>query len=179
GGLEREVLDWDLDRLAVHDEPLRPVAAGPRSLCASTDCRRSEFMLYQLRRWAGNDAAVRRLYQTLFSRFQLRPTVPGGFEQGARTLIRPDPGPLFDQLPHGGFLYDDAIAAVRREPRDSGGWRTTVVVERRARGRFPQELWVVADSDTTVARSTALTARETLSVVTRTRPRWVVLDPRA
>ena len=177
--LEREVLDWDLDRLALHDEPLRPEAAGHGSLCASTDCRRREFMLYQLRRWAGNDDLVRRLYRALFSRFQLRPTVTGGFQQAARAMIRPDPGPLFAQLPQGGMLYDDAIAAVRRAPRDSGGWRTTVVVERRAPGRFPQELWVVADSDTTVARATALAPRETLTVVTRTRPRRVVLDPRA
>jgi hypothetical protein len=177
--LEREILDWDLDRLAEEDEPLPPADAGRGALCASTDCRRSEFMLYQLRRWVRNDDTVRTLYRTLFNRFKLRPTIPRGFQRAARALIRPDPGPLFDQLPHGGTLYDDAIAAVRRAPRDGGGWSTTVVVERRAAGRFPQELWVVADSDTTMAHATALAPRESLTVVTRTRPRRVMLDPRA
>lgn len=173
--LEREILDWDLDGLALRDEPLGPPSST--SPCATTNCRRTEFMSHQLRRWAGSDEAMRNLYRTLYSRFLLKPTVPGAFQQIASELIRPKPDPLYAQLPRGGVLYDDAVASARREPIDEGGWRTTVVVERRGAGLFPQTLWVVADSDTAVARAAALTPRETLTVVSRTRPRRVMLDP--
>ncbi len=173
--LEREILDWDLDGLALHDEPLgRRSSTSP---CATTYCRRTEFMSSQLRRWAGSDEAMRNLYRTLYDRFLLKPTVPGAFQQIAGELIRPKPDPLYAQLPRGGTLYDDAVASARREPIGEGGWRTTVVVERRAAGLFPQTLWIVADSDTAVARAAALAPRETLTVVSHTRPRRVILDP--
>jgi hypothetical protein len=174
--LEREILDWDLDGLARLDEPLDDASSA--SPCSTTYCRRTEFMSYQLRRWAGGDEPMRRLYRTLYDRFQLKPTVPGAFQEIAGELIRPRPDPLYAQLPRGGTLYDDAIASARRERIDRG-WRTTVVVERRATGLFPQTLWIVADSDTVVTRAAALTPRETLTVVSRTRPRRAVLDPLA
>lgn len=174
--IEREILDWDLDGLARRDEPLG-VTTGA-SPCITTYCRRTEFMSYQLRHWAGSDETMRRLYRALYTRFQLRPTVPGAFQAVAGELIQPRPDSLYTQLPRGGTLYDDAIASARREPSDSG-WRTTVVIQRRAAGLFPQTLWIIADSDTAVARATALTPRETLAVVTRTRPRRAVLDPLA
>jgi hypothetical protein len=175
--LEREILDWDLDGLATNDEPLgSPSSTSP---CASTYCRRTEFMSYQLRTWAGGNDAMQRLYHALYARFLLRPTVPGAFQQIARELIQPNPDPLYRQLPQGGTLYDDAVAAARREPTGDGRWRTTVVVERRAAGIFPQTVWVVAEGDTATARAAALTPRETLTVVTRTRPKRVLLDPLA
>ena len=174
--LEREILDWDLDGLARLDEPLG--AASGASPCGTTYCRRTEFMSYQLRHWAGGDAPMRRLYRTLYDRFQLKPTAPGAFQEIASELIRPRPDPLYDQLPRGGTLYDDAIASARRERMD-GNWRTTIVVERRAKGLFPQTLWIIADGDTAVARAAALTPRETLTVVSRTRPRRAILDPLA
>jgi hypothetical protein len=175
--IEREILEWDLDRLALRPEPLQ--RASSTSPCASTICRRTEFMSYQLRRWAGSDEAIRKLYRALYTRFQLRPTLSGAFQQMARELIQPNPDSLYAQLPRGGTLYDDAVTSVRREQVDSGRWRTTAVVERRAAGVFPRILWVIADSDTVVARATALTRRETLTVVTRTPPRRAVLDPLA
>lgn len=175
--LEREILDWDLDGLATDDEPLgSPSSTSP---CASTYCRRTEFMSYQLRTWAGGNEAMQQLYHALYARFLLRPTVPGAFQQIAGELIRPKPDPLYRQLPRGGTLYDDAVAGARREPTGDGRWRTTVIVERRAAGLFPQTVWVVADGDTGVARAAALTPRETLTVVTRTRPKRVLLDPLA
>jgi hypothetical protein len=175
--LEREILDWDLDGLATADEPLgSPSSTSP---CASTYCRRTEFMSYQLRTWAGGNEAMQRLYHALYARFLLRPTVPGAFQQIARELIEPSPDPLYRQLPQGGTLYDDAIAGAHREPTPDGRWRTTVVVERRAAGIFPQTVWVVTEGDTATARAAALTPRETLTVATRTRPKRVLLDPLA
>jgi hypothetical protein len=133
-------------------------------------------MSHQLRRWGGDDA-MRRLYATLYTRFRLRPIPPGSFQRMARELIAPPPDPLYRQLPRGRILYDDAVASARRDSLDDGRWRTTVIVERRAAGLFPQTVWVVAESDTGVGRAAALTPSETLSVVTRTRPRRVLLDP--
>ncbi len=175
--IEREVLDWDLDRLALRDEPLeRATASSP---CASSSCRRMEFMSYQLRRWAGSDAPIRSLYRTLFARFELRPTVQGAFQQIASGVIHPAPDSLYAQATRGGILYDDALVTARREPIGAAGWRTSAVVERRSPGVFPRTVWVVADSDTVAVRAIALTPRESITVVTRSRPRRVLLDPRA
>jgi hypothetical protein len=172
--IEREILDWDLDRSALRDEPLAaPTSASP---CATTFCRRTEFMSYQLRHWAGSDETIRNLYRALYTKFLLQPTVPGAFQVTARTLITPQPDSLYPQVLRG-TLYDHAVAAARRERTGDGRWRTTAVIERRAPGLFPQTVWVVADSDTAVARAAALAPRETVSVVTRTRPRWVEVDP--
>jgi hypothetical protein len=174
--IEREVLDWDLDRSALRNEPLTaPTSSSP---CATTFCRRTEFMSYQLQRWAGSNETMRTLYRALYNRFLLRPTVPGAFQATAREFIDPNPDPLYPQVLRG-TLNDHAIGAARREPTGDGRWRTTAVVERRAPGRFPQTIWVVADSDTAVARAATLAPRETVTVFTRTRPRMVVLDPLA
>jgi hypothetical protein len=175
--IEREILDWDLDRLGLRDEPLGPSASG--SPCISTSCRRFELVSHQLRRWAGNDQALRQLYRTLYDRFKLRPTVPGVFQELARATITPTPDSLYVQLSRGGTLYDDAVMSADREPMEQGGWRTTAVLERRGAGIFPRMVWVVADSDTVVTRAASLAARETVTTLTRSRPRRVVLDPLA
>jgi hypothetical protein len=173
---EREILDWDLDGLASVDEPLS--ARSPGSACTSTSCRRAEFMSHQLRKWGGEEA-MRRLYNTLYLQYGLRPILPGTFQETARELIRPAPDPLYRQLPRGGVLYDDALVSSRRELAEDGTWHTTAVVERRAPGVFPRTLWVIADRDTAAVRGVSLAPSETLTVATRTRPRRVVLDPLA
>jgi hypothetical protein len=173
--IEREILDWDLDRLGIRDEPLGPVTSV--SACVTVFCRRTEFMSYQLRRWAGSDEAMRNLYRALYTRYLLRATVPGAFQRTAQEMITPRPDTLYVQLMRGD-LYDDAVSA-RREPVGDGSWRTQVVVERRAAGVFPQTVEVVAESDTAVVRAVAMVPRETLTVVTRSRPRRVVVDPNA
>ena len=175
--IEREILEWDLDRLALGDEPLGPAASG--SPCISTGCRRFELVSHQLRRWAGSDQAMRQLYRALYDRFELRPTVPGAFQQMARAMIKPSPDSLYVQLSRGGTLYDDAVVLARREPAGATGWLTTVAVARRGAGVFPRTLWVVAEGDTVVTRAASLAVQETVTVVTRTRPKRVVLDPLA
>jgi hypothetical protein len=171
--VEREVLDWDLDRLGLQYEALPASATSP---CATTFCRRAEFVSYQLRRWAGSDEAMRKLYRTLYTHYLLKVTPPGTFQGVARSMIAPSPDPLYQQIPRG-TLYDDALVGLRRQAAEDGGWRTTVVVKRRAPGLFPQTVWVIAARDTGVARATALAPRETLTVVTLSPPRRVILDP--
>jgi hypothetical protein len=173
--IEREVLDWDLDGLAGTNEPLPP--AGSISPCTTTFCRRTEFMFHQLRWWAGSDSTLRQLFQTHVARYQLAPAIPGSFQRLARELIQPPPDTLYQQLPRGGVLYDDAVVSAHREPLEDGSWRTTAVLERRGTGVFPRSVWVLAAGDTGRVRAVALTPRETVTVVTRTRPERVVLDP--
>lgn len=177
--LEREILDWDLDRLGLTDEPVP--RASLTSPCGTTSCRRTEFLLYQLRNWSGDPNAIRRIYQELYRRFTLRPTEQGAFQNAARAVIQPSPDPLYIQLAiRPGALYDDAIRSARRERVDGAGWRTTVIIERNAPGIYPRTVEVVAEAeeDTREVRGTALTPAETLTVVTRTRPLEVALDPR-
>jgi hypothetical protein len=171
--VEREVLDWDLDRLGLGFEPL---PTTPTSPCATTICRRAEFMSYQLRRWGGTDEAMRKLYRTLYQHYLLKVTPPGTFQGVARRVMAPSPDPLYQQIPRG-TLYDDAIGGLRRRATEDGGWHTTVVVNRRAPGLFPQTVWVIAARDTAVARAASLAKSETLTVVTRSQPRRVILDP--
>jgi hypothetical protein len=173
--IEREILDWDLDGLGRTLEPLPP--AGSTSPCTDTFCRRTEFMIHQLRWWAGSDSLLKELFRTHIARYQLQPAVPRSFQRLARELIRPPPDTLLRQLVPGGVLYDDAIASANREPLDDGSWRTTIVLERRGTGIFPRTVWVLAEGDTGRVRAVALTPRETVTVVTRTRPERVVLDP--
>ena len=167
------MLDWDLDRLGLGFEPLPATQTSP---CGTTICRRAEFMSYQLRRWGGSDEAMRKLYRTLYQQYLLKVTLPGTFQGVARAVMTPSPDPLYQQIPRG-TLYDDALTGLRREATDDESWRTTVVVDRRAPGLFPQTVWVIAAQDTGVARATGLAPSETLTVVTHSLPKRVILDP--
>lgn len=173
--LEREILDWDLEGIGLRPEPIpRPSLTSP---CSTTSCRRTEFMLYQLRNWSADPEAIRKIFQELYRRFRLRPTVPGGFELAARGVIQPNPDTLYQQI-QAGRLYDDAITRIRREVTATGEWRTTVEVERKAPGVYPRSVRVSADRDTAEGRGARLTSRETITVFTKTRPRGVLLAPR-
>jgi hypothetical protein len=142
--LEREILDWDLDGLALQDEPLGP--PNSTSPCGTTYCRRTEFMSHQLRRWSGSDEAMRNLYRTLYSRFLLKSTVPGAFQQ-IPGLIR-QAGPVARSAARGGTSTRRSRPCRGRSARAAGR-----VVDVRPRA-LPRRLWVVAD-DTAVARASA------------------------
>lgn len=173
--LERTLLDWDLDGLGRRVEPVAASRTG--SPCATTYCRRTEFTYHQLRSWAGDDAAIATLFRRHFAEYQLRPATPGGFQRLASALVTPAPDTLYVQLPRGTVLYDDALVDADRTLGEDGRWRSTVVVQRRGEGVFPRTIWVIAEADTGVARLPSLAARETVTVVTATRPRRVLLDP--
>ena len=173
--LERSILDWDLDGIGRLSEPVADSRTG--SPCATTYCRRTEFTYHQLRGWIGDDATLVSLLRAHFAEHQLRPATPGGFRQSASASITPAPDTLYRQLPSGTVLYDDALVAAEHALGDDGRWRTTVVVSRQGEGVFPRTIWVIAESDTGVARLASLAVRETVTVVTATRPRRVLLDP--
>ena len=56
-------------------------------------------------------------------------------------------------------------------------WITRVEVLRKAPGRIPVEVAVIAEKDTAGVRAEGLAAREWVRVETRSRPKQVLLDP--
>ena len=61
------------------------------------------------------------------------------------------------------------------EPRT---YHTRVEVIRKAPGRIPVEVWVIAQGDTAMVRAEGNKEREWVEVETRTKPREILLDPR-
>jgi len=88
---------------------------------------------------------------------------------------------VFGQGLHATQLYDYAVGKVRADRRTGGqadgGWITRVEVLRRAPGRIPVDIAVLAERDTGIVRIEGLSVREWVDVPTRSKPKQVVLDP--
>ena len=108
-----------------------------------------------------------------------------------RRCRKRDLSTLFGQGLHATELYDYAIGKVRTERRRASGdggerrpeeteetWVTRVEVIRKAEGRIPVEVAVIAERDTGVVRIEGLAEREWVEVSTRSKPKRVMLDPR-
>jgi hypothetical protein len=98
------------------------------------------------------------------------------FRTVAEEVSHRDLSTLFSQWLHTTELYDYAVGRVRTARRGDG-WVTRVEVVRRAPGRFPQDVVVIAESDTAFGGTDGLAERAWVEIATRTRPRQVVLDP--
>ena len=61
---------------------------------------------------------------------------------------------------------------------ESSTYRTRVEVIRKAPGRLPVEVWVIAQGDTAMVRAEGNKEREWVEVDTRTKPKEILLDPR-
>jgi hypothetical protein len=98
------------------------------------------------------------------------------FRAVAEEVSHRDLSTFFSQWLHTTELYDYAVGRVRTTRRGDG-WVTRVEVVRRAPGRFPQDVAVIAEGDTALGRTDGLAERAWVEVPTRTRPRQVLLDP--
>jgi hypothetical protein len=98
------------------------------------------------------------------------------FREVAEEVSKRDLSTFFAQWLHTTELYDYAIGRVRTARRGDG-WVTRAEIVRKAPGRFPQDVAVLAAGDTAIARTDGLAEREWVELTTRTRPREVVLDP--
>jgi hypothetical protein len=65
-----------------------------------------------------------------------------------------------------------------RGQADGPGWESRVEVVRKAEGKIPVEVWVIAEHDTAVVRTDGLAHSAWVTVPTRTRPKEILLDPR-
>ncbi|HEY9015055.1 MAG TPA: hypothetical protein VIM84_08330, partial [Gemmatimonadales bacterium] len=120
--------------------------------------------------------------------WKLKHVDEAAFRAVAEEVSGRDLSTFFAQWLHTTELYDYAVgrvkvgrAAVRdsagQKLREAGPWITRVEVLRKAPGRIPVEVAVVAEHDTAVVRAEGLADREWVRVETRSRPKQVMVDP--
>jgi hypothetical protein len=171
---EAEVLQLDLDDYA---EPPSLEAQAYRDFTSYNIAiyTRGELFFHQLRAIVG-DEAMHRILRTFYQRYKYRHVNEAAFRSVAEEVSRRDLSTFFAQWLHTTELYDYAIGRARTR-RDGDGYLTRVEVLRKAPGRFPQDVAVLAAGDTAVTRTDGLAEREWVELRTRTRPRSVLLDP--
>ena len=148
---------------------------------------RGELFFHQLRYIVGS-ATMHRILQTFYERWQLKHVDEVAFRSVAEEVSHLDLSTFFAQWLHSTILYDYAVGRVKTKRMDSAAgdqegvaeprWRTRVEVVRKAEGRIPVEVAVVAALDTAVVRAEGLAEREWVELITESKPKEVVLDPR-
>jgi hypothetical protein len=151
---------------------------------------RGEQFFHQLRYIVGEEK-LRRIMRTFYERWRLKHVDETAFREVAEEVSGMNLGTFFGQALHGTGLVDYAVGKVQvRRTGGQGGqggqdgqevrsvWTTRVEVLRKADGRLPVEVWVMAESDTTMVRADGLAEREWVTAETRSRPKHVQLDPR-
>ena len=174
GATEAQVLDLDLDD---YSEAPSLEAQAYRDFTSYNLAiyTRGELFFHQLRAIVG-DATMHRILQTFYERWKYHHVDEAAFRSVAEEVSRRDLSTFFAQWLHSVELYDYAVGRVRTLRRGDG-WVTRVEVVRKAPGRFPQDVAVIAAGDTGLARTDGLAEREWVEVATRSRPRQVLLDP--
>ncbi|HUR95864.1 MAG TPA: M1 family aminopeptidase, partial [Gemmatimonadales bacterium] len=174
GGTEAEVLELDLDD---YSEPPSLEAQAYRDFTSYNIAiyTRGELFFHQLRAIVG-DATMQRILRTFYGRWKFHHVDEAAFRAVAEEVSRRDLSTFFAQWLHTTELNDYAIGRVRTARRGDG-WLTRVEVVRKAPGRFPQDVAVLAGGDTVMARTEGLAEREWVELATPTKPREIVLDP--
>ena len=171
---EAQVLELDLDD---YSEPPSLVAEDYRDFASYNIAiyTRGELFFHQLRAIVG-DQVMHRILQTFYARWKYHHVNEAAFRAVAEEVSGRDLSTFFAQWLHTTELYDYAVGRVRTARRGDG-WLTRVEVVRKAPGRFPQDVAVIAQGDTALGRTDGLAEREWVEIATATRPRQVVLDP--
>jgi hypothetical protein len=176
---EASMLTLDLDN---YSEPASLVSEAYRDFTSYNISiySRGELFFHQLRYIVG-DATMHRILQTFYERWKLKHVDEAAFRAIAEEVSHRDLSTFFAQGLHTTDLYDYAVGRVRVNRRTGGRadrWVTRVEVVRKAEGRIPVEVAVIAQRDTGVTRSDGSAEREWVEVETRSKPKRVVLDPR-
>ncbi len=181
-GDEADMLQLDLDGLS---EPPSLVGEAYRDFTSYNVAiySRGELFFHQLRYMVG-DETMHRILRTFYERWKFKHVDEAAFRAVAEEVSRQDLSALFAQWLHGTDLYDYAVGRVKTRRVQSTkegtpGWVTRVEVRRKAPGRIPVEVAVIGQGDTALARTEGLADREWVEIETRTRPRQVLVDPRA
>ena len=174
GDTEAEVLSLDLDD---YSEPPSLEAQAYRDFTSYNIAiyTRGELFFHQLRGIVG-DATMHRILRTFYERWKYHHVDEAAFRAVAEEVSHRDLSTFFAQWLHTTELYDYAVGRVHAARRGDG-WVTRVEVVRRAPGRYPQDVAVIAAGDTALAHTDGLAERQWVEVATRTRPRQVLLDP--
>jgi hypothetical protein len=171
---EAEVLQLDLDD---YSEPPSLPGEDYRDFTSYNIAiyTRGELFFHQLRAIVG-DETMHRILQTFYERWKYHHVDEAALRAVAEEVSHRDLSTFFSQWLHTTELYDYAVGRVRTARRGDG-WVTRIEVVRKAPGRFPQDVAVLAAGDTAVARTDGLAEREWVEIPTRTKPRTVLLDP--
>jgi hypothetical protein len=174
GETEANVLELDLDD---YSEPPSLESQAYRDFTSYNIAiyTRGELFFHQLRGIVG-DETMHRILRTFYDRWKFRHVDEAAFRSVAEEVSKRDLSTFFAQWLHTTDLYDYAVGRVKTR-REGDGYVTRVEIVRRAPGRFPQDVAVLARGDTAVARTDGLAEREWVELRTRTRPREVRLDP--
>jgi hypothetical protein len=174
GGTEANVLELDLDD---YSEPPSLEAQAYRDFTSYNLAiyTRGELFFHQLRAIVG-DETMHRILRMFYERWKYRHVDEAAFRAVAEEVSKRDLSTFFAQWLHTTGLYDYAVGRVRSR-REGDGYLTRVEVVRKAPGRFPQDVAVLAQGDTALARTDGLAEREWVELRTRTRPKSVLLDP--
>jgi hypothetical protein len=173
------MLMLDLDH---YSEPASLVAEAYRDFTSYNVSiySRGELFFHQLRYVVGY-ATMHRILQTFYQRWKLKHVNEAAFRAVAEEVSGRDLSSLFAQGLHTTELYDYAVGRVKTRRRGSGvtgQWTTRVEVVRKGEGRMPVEVAVAGAEDTAVVRAKGLAEREWIEVVTQSKPKQVILDPR-
>jgi hypothetical protein len=182
---EAGILELDLD---AYSEPASLVGEAYRDFVSYNISiyARGELFFHQLRHVVG-DATMQRILRTYYDRWKLKHVDEAAFRAVAEEVSKRDLSTLFGQGLHATELYDYAIGKVaskRGGYPSTGGWEagkrwtSRIEVLRKAPGRMPVEVAVIAEQDTGIVRIEGLAEREWVEVATRSKPKQVVLDPR-
>jgi hypothetical protein len=187
---EADMLMLDLDR---YSEPTSLVSEDYRDFTSYNISiySRGELFFHQLRYIVG-DQTMHRILQTFYDRWKLKHVDEAAFLAVAEEVSQRDLSTFFGQWLHSTELYDYAVGEVKtgrtegmeraekaeKADRAERGWVSRVEVVRKADGRIPVEVAVIAERDTALVRTEGLAEREWVAVETRSKPKLVILDPR-
>ncbi len=176
---EADILRMDLDGWS---EPTSLVSEKYRDFgtYGAMIYTRGELFFHQLREIVG-EAAMRRILRTYYQRWRLKHVDEAAFRAVAEEVSGRDLSTFFGQWLHGTTLYDYSVGRVKiaRGGGPAGGWISRIEVKRDAPGMFPVEVLVRSKIDSVVVRVDGIGERQWVEVVTRGKPREVVIDPRA
>jgi len=172
-GLERDILDWDLDRWS---EPVSMISERYRDFATyNTMIYEKGQLFYEQLRYVVGDDVMRQILRTYYARYRLKHVDEAAFRTVAEEVSHQDLKWLFGQWLHGTPLIDYRLDKVQRRRLADGRWLTAVSISRQGDGWMPVE---IGDKDTIYARSSGQPERERMEFVTARKPGRLVLDPR-
>ncbi len=136
---------------------------------------RGELFFHQLRYVVGDETMVR-ILRTYYERWKYKHVDEEALRLTAEEVSGRDLSALFAQWLHTTDLYDYAAGKVKTRQEDSV-WVSEVEVLRKAPGQIPVIVAVIAEGDTAVVQAEGTAERDTVQLVTLTRPRQVIVDP--
>src|SRR6266571_2010194 len=138
-GLERDILDWDLDRWS---EPVSMISERYRDFITYNTMiyQKGQLFYEQLRYVVGGDAVMRQILRTYYARYRLKHVDEAAFRSVAEEVSHRDLRWLFGQWLHGTPLIDYRLDKVQRRRLADGRWLTAVNISRQGDGWMPVEI---------------------------------------